>query len=400
MAPSSILAPPALRFKSWTPAAAVFALLALLALSGALIVGPKADFEMLYACGRYAGSAQLYSLDAAKQVVGETGSPYLRPNIRLPFESALLWPLAQLPYSAAQVLWTLLLVGSLAAFLFLWRSQPLAAALACLFFPLWIALIDGQDDLLILLLCAGALRLLQSKRGFRAGLLFALCAIKIQFLLLAPVLVFDKRFRRFCAGVETGGLVLLLLCFALQGPRWIGSYFASLSLDKSLLTDTSKMLGFIGMFADAPHAAVWAALGSVIIAGLVLRALLRADFRASLALVLAGGVLVSPHAYAYDAVLFLPALVLMAETVGPQVAIHASVALTSACLWIILNVFHPVHMAAQLLILALFIAFAGVVSAAPDPHPQPVRTAIGRRITAYFRPYPQHEPGVSADAHQ
>jgi alpha-1,2-mannosyltransferase len=153
-----------------------------------------------------------------------------------PLAADLFRPLAALPYRAAKVVFTALLVGAwIAAAALLGRGARRAAALpiaGAAFFPLYLNLERGQIELLLLALVAGAWTV--RDRAPLAGGLFASAAVfKPALLGVLPVLAALGRWR--CLGAVFGwcavfGAVTLVVC----GPSLVREYGASV-LPRALL---------------------------------------------------------------------------------------------------------------------------------------------------------------------
>jgi len=130
--------------------------------------------------------------------------PALRPAyIYPPVFALLVAPLALLSRAAANVVWLLIGQAALAAALFitLRRLRPPVWALTAIlcatatFYPLWIDAVQGQANLLVLLLVtAGMAGILQGKPAFGAALGVG-AALKLTPLILLAWLILDRRFR-------------------------------------------------------------------------------------------------------------------------------------------------------------------------------------------------------------
>ena len=158
------------------------------------------DFTIFYTAGKcilQGHGRQLYDLEtqfaiqrefAAEVKHRENPLPFNHP----PFEALLFAPLARLPYVAAYLVWA---VFNLALILGLWillrpRLPSLHAFLPALpllamfaFFPVVIALLQGQDSILLLFLYALAFSALATGRNFVAGVCLGLALFKFQLVL-------------------------------------------------------------------------------------------------------------------------------------------------------------------------------------------------------------------------
>ena len=130
--------------------------------------------------------------------------PALRPAYIYPPAFALLVaPLGLLPDAAANVIWLLIGQAALAAALVItlrWLRPPAAAVTAIIcatvtFYPLWIDAVQGQANLLVLLLVtAGIAGVVKNKPRFGAALGVA-AAFKLTPLILLAWLLLDRRIR-------------------------------------------------------------------------------------------------------------------------------------------------------------------------------------------------------------
>jgi hypothetical protein len=293
-------------------AAVCLAFLSLVAFASLPAAHWEGDFLSFYAGAKLAGSPYLYSASHvhAIQAPYEQHPAEIRAFIRLPFYALLLWPLGRLPYRAALVAWQLLNLAALALFIFLWSPRSLSFPLCCFCFPVWLSLMYGQDMPLILGVVAVSVFLLTRGRGFLAGLVIALCAVKFHLFLLLPLIVVSKRLWRFGLGAAAGGVGLLAISFTVAGPNWPAQYYALVKTNETYQASQSTMPNLIGLFHGLPHATLWIALLSVAIAIGTYYALRRADLKTAFALALCGGVLVGLHAYVYDLGFLLPMLIL------------------------------------------------------------------------------------------
>jgi Glycosyltransferase family 87 len=284
-----------------------------------------ADFSAFYSGGALVGSPQLYSPGAAfavqEQSIGchHENLVFIKP----PFYALLMWPFAQLPFVPAFYLFRVLVLVGVAVFLWMWPGDRWAAAAACAWsVPLAATFTVGQDVVFVLVAVLGAYRMLRSGRQFAAGALLGLCAIKFHLFLLLPVLLLRWRLWKTVAGGAAVGVVWFAMCFAAAGPRWIAAYRAALSGTR-INPYTFNMVNLRGLFGyDSPW--IWpAAAGVAIVCGYLIW---RGSLEVGLSVVLAGGVLITPHTTVCDATLFLPCLLLarrMESATARTVAVFA-----------------------------------------------------------------------------
>ncbi|MGA8271897.1 MAG: glycosyltransferase family 87 protein [Candidatus Sulfotelmatobacter sp.] len=199
------------------------------------------DFTVLYTAGtilREGRGHELYNSRVQYQVQQDFSGhiafrggalPYIHP----PFEAPLFVPLTWLPYTRAFAVWDLLNVAMLFGVGLLLRQsvaclrsvQPWKFALGSLtFFPVFACLLEGQDSILMLLLCALAFNALKRKADFLAGCWLALAAFKFQFIVpIVLLLVLWKR-RRAAIGFGAVATVLALLSVSLVGVKALLQY--------------------------------------------------------------------------------------------------------------------------------------------------------------------------------
>jgi hypothetical protein len=277
-----------------------------------------ADFSAFYSGGALAGSAQLYSPDAAfavqERAIGchHENLVFIKP----PFYALLMWPLAQLPFLPAFYLFRTLVLAGVGLFLWMWPGDRWVAAAACAWsVPLATTFTVGQDAIFVLVAVMGGYRMLRRGSGFAAGALLGLCAIKFHLLLLLPVLLLRGRLWKTVFGGAAVAAMWLAMCFAAAGPHWISIYRAALA-DPRMNPYAYNMVNLRGLFG---YNSPWTWPAAVVVAGLCGYLIWRGPLEVALAAVLAGGVLITPHATVSDATLFLPGL-LLARRMGPAAA--------------------------------------------------------------------------------
>ena len=274
--------------------------------------GNNADFDSFYAAGKLVVTGHLYDWDAIQALQRQHSTNNTLAFGRIPAVALAFKPISALPRKWAAVLWLSIGVGALGSFVALWplADRLRALAVACWSFPAAMVLAFGQDTLLFLFFAALALWLLI--RGFdrSAGMVLSLCLIKPHLAVLLPVwLVATRKWRAVWAAVA-GVTAILLVSFAIEGIDW-----------------PKRFLALVPRLADAPlkmptlRGLLWLVGGGlvpqIVLGFVILAALLylgcRLDLTSGAALALAGGLLLSFHAYLYDAVLLLPALLVTWE---------------------------------------------------------------------------------------
>ncbi|MDE3194809.1 MAG: DUF2029 domain-containing protein [Acidobacteriota bacterium] len=268
------------------------------------------DFLSFYCGGVLMGSPAQYdpaayqNLEAA--LTGYTGDAWLfirLPAFALPFRA-----LSRLPFPAAYFAWQSLMLAALICFV---RISPkeqrkwMALAL-CWSFPLSSAFVNGQDDAILLLWIALALRWAE-KRPLAAGLILSLCAMKFHLFLLLPVALLAARRWKMLAGLTAAGAGIFGLCFVAAGPHWLGPYLQAV-LNPATNPHADMMPNLRGLVAGLPDAGPLEILLGLGVAACVWRIAARQSLAAGMAGAVLGGLLVSHHDYLADLVLLVPAV--------------------------------------------------------------------------------------------
>jgi hypothetical protein len=277
------------------------------------------------------GPGAVYKFEVQKEfqdlVTGQWGGHYyLLPHILPPWVTLVFYPLALLPYRASYIAWCvliLLLVG-LAIGLLLraaglrGRAALLAAVAAAASLPVYVLLLQGQSDGLMLAALAAAALAWTRLRPARAGGFAALALVKPQLMLLLPALFLARRSGRALAAFGAGCLLLVAVSLAVFGWQacleWIrilapwafagGGGFAVDTQDQYSLRGLLQLLGL-------PLLAQLAVLVALLLGLTALLWRSRADARLQLALALAGSFALSPYQHAHDlSLLLVPGLLL------------------------------------------------------------------------------------------
>lgn len=166
---------------------------------------------------------------AAEVSIRQGPLPYIHP----PFEALLFIPFTWVSYPIAYVLWDLLNLIVLVILLFMLQPalpvlRPVSVAfwlLACLaFFPIFFALLHGQDVLLLVLLLAAVYVLLRRNNEIAAGFCLGLGVFRFQLVLpLVLILLYQKRTKAIL-GFVTAAAALVLVSAAIVGWRGVLEY--------------------------------------------------------------------------------------------------------------------------------------------------------------------------------
>jgi Glycosyltransferase family 87 len=193
-----------------------------------------ADFRNLYTAGymvRTGNRDLIYNFDATKSFQNTVVSkwdvtlPYIRPA----FQALFFAPFSYLSYRNA---FFAFFVMNLALILLsnhlLHRSLPglerfrFFPAAMSLYFPIILALLQGQDSILLMTLLAGAAMSIGKGRESLAGFLVALGLFKFQFVL--PIFVLFVAWRRWCFAAAFACTAMFLIALSL----WITGLAASI----------------------------------------------------------------------------------------------------------------------------------------------------------------------------
>jgi hypothetical protein len=200
-----------------------------------------ADFSSFYAGAmmvREGVGTSLYNFDRQKEFqqrlfpnVPSRPSPL--PFIHPAYETLFFFPLTYLSYSKAYLLWTLINVSILLILSLLFKNHfhhlrvrfRFVSILSLFsFFPIMIAVLQGQDSILLLLLVTLAFINLKSNRDYRAGLFLALALFKFQIVLPLMVVLLVRRRWKAIYSFATASLILILLSLQITGWGGLTEY--------------------------------------------------------------------------------------------------------------------------------------------------------------------------------
>ena len=298
------------------------------------------DFVSFYSAARLyitGGGGAVYDIVRQKQVELQiTGLPanqfIVLPYFHPPYYTLLIAPLGYLDYRSAYFAMTALNVLLAAASIVILvrssvsvhgRAALVAAVLIAGFFPLFVTVLQGQSDLVVLVPLAGAYAAWAHGRYGWAGALSALALAKPQLLLLIPMLFIARRAWRALAaflGVIVGLSALSVLTFgfrpvvdylnALGGWAVFGKLPGSGQL---VYTDTAaySMRNIVEALPDVGQVVALAVL-IILLALVALSLSWRPDKpRLDFALAVAASLVLSPHQNIHDlTLLVIPAFAL------------------------------------------------------------------------------------------
>jgi glycosyl transferase family 87 len=200
------------------------------------------DFSIFYTAGKIVRSGQAARLydnalqesvqsEFAAEGIARRGS--ILPYNHLPFEALLFVPLTAVSYRAAYFIWFAINIAILMAIALMLRRDleqlrtfpPWLLILAPLaFLPIFIALMQGQDSIVLLLVYVMAFRALRSGSEFSAGAWLGLGLCKYHLLLPFLLVFLWQRRTRLIAGFVVVAFVLGVISFALVGWDGLRSY--------------------------------------------------------------------------------------------------------------------------------------------------------------------------------
>jgi len=222
---------------------AVMSLLFLLSAAGFFLMIPMAlkghvDFRSFYTAGymvRTGHGAEIYDYEQTRKFQNELVGPAkdALPFNHLAYESLMDLPFSYLSYRAAYFAFFVVNLMFLAASIYmlrpylaplgkLWHLLP-TAYVVC-FLPVTMALIEGQDSLLLLALLLACNVALARQGELKAGMLLGLTLFKFQYALPIALLFFVWRRWRFLAGFAISGAIIAGISVSILGYSGVLSY--------------------------------------------------------------------------------------------------------------------------------------------------------------------------------
>jgi len=285
------------------------------------------DFSAFYAGGKLTGTPNLYVPQAAFDVERKAMGCVMENLIfiRPPFYALLMWPLAQLPFMTALVLWRVLGLAAVGAFIWMWPDDKWVAAAACAWYlPLASNFTMGQDVAFLVIFLLGAYYCLKADKLFWAGILFGMCTIKFHLFVLLPLLIFHKKLWRTLPGIACVGVVALAASYIAGGRHWIEQYLMALH-DLRMDPYPWNMVNLKALLLDHPE---WLILSVAIIVLISWYVIYKGSLEISLAAVVIGGVLINPHTTISDGTLILPVFLMARKAPLAILRVLATFALT------------------------------------------------------------------------
>lgn len=204
----------------------------------------KPDFASLYQAGRKIDHERFPSIvsrfpamNSEEYSVQLNAHEFPADTMHPPYEMVLYATLALLKYRTAYIAWWACNIGLLFLACFvLWphvpRLQtgfPYLLILLATFFPVLVALVQGQNSILLLALLALTFNALYEHKEFQAGFILSMGMFK--FVLVLPMafwLLLEKRWKSL-AGFVTGCACLLMTAIGLVGISGMETYYRALT---------------------------------------------------------------------------------------------------------------------------------------------------------------------------
>lgn len=213
------------------------------------------DFRLAYAAalmGLRDGYPRLYDLAAQKAAILSLGAGFNpQPFISPPPLAWLVTPLVALPFQAALVIWTALL---LAALLWTWHVLAPGSGLVKVahltlwlgLFPVAFGVLVGQPGALVAAAVATSWWLLRKGRPAAAGIALSLLVLKPQLGLLVPVCLLVAGYRRTFVVWLAASAVIGLVALALLGVDGVARYRDALAQTQTPAWDITRRYAISG----------------------------------------------------------------------------------------------------------------------------------------------------------
>jgi hypothetical protein len=301
----------------------------------------RTDFRHLYTAGymvRLGQGAGLYNFEIEERLQSTLVSPARAlPFDHLAYEALLFVPFSFLRYNTAYFTFAVFNLLLLVAAQRLFRPYllPLKSlgkfvpeAIFFCFLPIAIAIILGQDSILLLLLAGLAFVALDEEHDVRAGFLLSLGLFKFQLILPIVLLFVLWRNWRFVFGAAFGGVAVICLSAWITGFSGLEAFVRTI-IDMSVGLSTqaqrvkygtypSAMPNLRGLIDTIGNSYLSAhAIQIVVVIATLLVILIASRMRPSLSLAFLVAVLVSYHGLIHDsALLAVPLGIILVESVA------------------------------------------------------------------------------------
>ena len=219
------------------------------------------DFRLAYAAaivGIKSGYSHLYDLAAQKSAIESLGAGFnAQPFISPPPLAWLATPFLLLPFSAAVVLWTLLLLAALCWTWYLLAPRgdvvrPAHLALLLGVFPVAFGLMVGQPGALVAASVATTWWLVRKDHPVWAGLVLSLIVLKPQLALLVPVCLLATGHAKTFGAWLVASVLIGLVALALLGPDGVARYRDVLAQTQTAAWDITRRYAISGVLGLGP----------------------------------------------------------------------------------------------------------------------------------------------------
>jgi hypothetical protein len=355
----------------------------------------RPDFAGLYQAGRLIRQQRFPAVQEHfpamkgpdfEMQASEGGAP--ADTMHPPYEQAIFVALAFLPYRVAYPFWWACNLGlaGITAWL-LWKELPnLRSAfpylliLIATFFPVLVALVQGQTSILLLTLLTLSYVLLRKQRDFRAG--FALSLGMFKFVLVTPIallLILERRWRSL-AGFAAGCFALFLDAASLVGIKGIAAYVSLVagygrSAPEKAGTEIimPNLRGLMHVFAGFAPESILKTITILLTLALLLwvdSGITRfADLKSRFSSQILLSVLISYHLYPHDAtILILPIAIMLNQAMdaGAERKFRIAVFICAGLIYL-LSLFAPLQVGMPVVgIASLLLLF--LQKRVPEPH--------------------------------
>lgn len=328
----------------------------------------KYDFLCFYIGGTLARQgrfADLYrpaaQMEVQRKAAPDVGEP--RPFPRPPWFALAVAPLTSLSLVHAYAVWIAALFITLLA-TWAWATARFGEAgllLAVLFLPPNLGLCFGQDSSAMLAVLCVSYVLLTREKNLASGLVLGLGLMKFHLLLLFPVWMILQRRWRMLAGFAATGTAFLALSLLLMGPSGLAAYVGLLLHGKTELfghsADTMANIYSLPANFGMQSMPLNAAL-AILIVGVALYGLRRAPAWRAIGIAATASLLISPHAFSYDASMLLLPMWLVIENSTRKLSRYAALILAAPVTFFFTLADPPLRCIPALALLAFLIAMA------------------------------------------
>jgi alpha-1,2-mannosyltransferase len=297
------------------------------------------DYPAFYGAGRIIASGDWQDLYSASRQIEAQKTLFPNEDLHLlpfsypPFVALAYYPFSLFNYRISYLIHTIFMIGALILTIQLIRPfntlidrYPLCAlALTLSFYPLYRAILGGQNIATLLLLIIGSWRLVLARREWLAGLVLGLLLFKPQFAIpLIGLYVLSGRWRVGLGSVCTAA-VLYAISSWVSGPLWVVSWtkFTWWFSQTDAAVNRANSISWLGFFEaiGGTNSQVALILGWIMILLTAIGLLLlwtipgrREDITAQLAITMPALALMPPHVMYYDLSLILFSFAVMTST--------------------------------------------------------------------------------------